>query len=221
MKLWYYILIISCFCSCSTSRLLMSNVNPSEINDLQIFEPFSYINLIYKNNYGVYNDSISQKSKQIVTEVISSNKRIPVSGLVSVNDSIVFKKVEKEVEYLCLNSNKNDFSSIIIPPTIDSLLESRGKRFGLITVTTGFTRTRENYTKQIVKGLTVSLFSLGMYYQTPVKSNSTIYTIIVDAQQNNIAFYRKSSLQDYEPLHKVIIESQIEELFDGYFWNRR
>lgn len=56
-----------------------------------------------------------------------------------------------------------------------------------------------------------------MYYQSPISANSTIYTMIVDAKENNIAFYKKSSLNNKKPNNSEVIKKQVEKIFEGYF----
>jgi hypothetical protein len=45
--------------------------------------------------------------------------------------------------------------------------------------------------------------------------------MIVDSDKNNVAFYRKSFLQDGEPLDKSILAKQYSKIFEGYFWNSK
>jgi hypothetical protein len=111
-------------------------------------------------------------------------------------------------------------SSIKLTPVIDSLLEASNKRFGLITVTRGFTRGKGNFSSQIAKGVLIGIVTLGMYYQVPIKANSTLFAMIVDAKDNNVAFFKELSGQDKEPLNKTVLEKQINELFEGYFWTK-
>jgi hypothetical protein len=155
-----------------------------------------------------------------MTEISSTYKTsIPVTGDISVSDTLIQNKIEKEIEFLCISADRQrSISNLKITPMLDSLLEKSGKRFGLITVTTGFTRTKGNYGGQVAKGAAMGLLTLGMYYQTPIKANSTVYAMIVDAKENNIAFFRKSFLQDKEPLDKNVLTKQIQKIFENYFW---
>jgi hypothetical protein len=205
--------------SCTTTKLLTSGVSPSEVTDLQKFQTFAYITLIESGNRGRLNDTISNKSIKIFSEALVTFKNsIPVTGEISVSDTLTQKKIEKEVEFLCISADRQrSISNLKITPMLDSLLEERGKRFGLITVTTGFTRTKGNYGGQVAKGAAMGLLTLGMYYQTPIKANSTVYAMIVDAKENNIAFFRKSFLQDKEPLDKDVLTKQIQKIFENYF----
>jgi hypothetical protein len=215
----FTILSILIFSSCTTSKILKSGVQPDEIAELQYIEPFSYISMIEKGNKPILNDSVSLISKNILLKTVGDLKgRLPVTGEMFVSDLTLRSKLEKEIEFLCLSADRQKaITNIKITPTIDSLLTSKGKRFGLITVSTGFTRTRKNYVNQTLKGGAIGILTLGMIYTTPIKAYSTIYVMIVDANEDNIAFYRKSFLQN-EPLDEKGLARQFKDIFDKYFW---
>ena len=67
----------------------------------------------------------------------------------------------------------------------------------------------------------MGILTMGMYYQTPIKSNSTLYAMIVDNKNKSVAFYNKSVLQDREPTEKENIIKQIDKVFEKYFWNKQ
>ena len=115
----------------------------------------------------------------------------------------------------------DDVSHLQITPTLDKVLEANEARFGLITVATGFTRIKGNYGKEIVKGAALGLLTLGMYYQSPVKAYSTIYVMIADSKENNVAFFRKSYLQDKEPLDEAVLTKQFKDIFTDYFFTKK
>ncbi len=217
-----YIILLSSFffASCVSTRPLTSSVRATDITDLQLFEPLAYISLIEKGNKGRYNDTLSEKSKIRLTNVISTfGNRLPITGKLLAEDLSTYNELSKEIELLCTSADRNkNISSLRLTPTLDALLENSEKRFGLVTVTTGFTRGKGNYGGQIAKGIGMGLLTLGMYYETPIKASSTIYTMIIDAQENNIAFFKKSTLSDKDPLDEVVLQKQIQEIFEGYFW---
>ncbi len=207
--------------SCTTSKALTSKVLPTEVNDIQRFETFSYITLIEAGNKGKLNDTLSRKVKEIFHEALTSFSSIPLTGTIYAKDITVQKEIEREVEYLCLSADsQRSISGLKLTPVLDSLLDVGGKRFGLITITTGFTRAKGNYGGQIAKGAAIGILTLGLGTQTPIKATSTVYAMIVDAKDNNVAFFRKSFLQDKEPLDKSIMTKQIQKIFDGYFWKK-
>ena len=217
---WAFLLSAFILASCTTMKLLTSTVKPNEITNLQKFETLSFITLIEKGNRGKHNDTLSNKSKELFSGVLDSfENRIHLTGDIYVFDLLTRGKIEKEIEYLCTTADRQkSISKLKLPRTLDSLLETSQNRFGLITVTTGFTRIRGNYGKQIAKGIGLGILTLGMVYSSPIKAHSTVYVAIIDSKDNNIAFFRKSFLQDKEPLNEVVLRKQVQDIFSGYFW---
>jgi hypothetical protein len=209
------------FSSCSTSKILTSDVKPAEIKELHYFEPISYISLIESGNRAKFNDTLSRFSEQLLQKAVKKQEgKVPVKEVVSIEDTNIKNKIKQEISFMLLSSNsKKKMSKLKITPVIDSILEANGNRFGLITIGYGFTRVKGNYGNQIAKGVAMGILTLGMFYQVPIKSSSAVYVMIVDAKENNIAFFRKSFIQDNEPLDENNIMEQIRKLFDGYFWN--
>ena len=225
MKHQTIFLILSCIIlsSCTATKLLTSNVQPTEVTNLKLLEPYSYISMIKKGNRGQLDDSISSISKQLNINVLKSfNGQIPITGDIILIDSTINKDLEKECENLILTAERNkSISNLKITPTLDKILEANDTRFGLIIICTGFTRLKGNYGKEIAKGAALGILTLGMYYQTPIKAYSNIYAMIVDSKEDNVAFYRKSFKQDLEPLDQEVLTNQYKKIFEGYFWTTK
>jgi hypothetical protein len=158
-------------------------------------------------------------SSQLLMKVTESFMgQLPLTGNILLSDPETNTTLEKEYESLLLTAEgMKDLSHLQITPVLDKVLEANETRFGLVIVSSGFTRIKGNYGKQIVKGAAIGLLTLGMYAQTPVKANSIIYAMIVDSEENNVAFFRKSTLQDSEPLDKERVTRQLRTIFSGYF----
>lgn len=219
-----FLLLVCCgFVSCTVTKPLTSDVTPAEVTDLKLLEPYSYISMIKKGNQGELDDSISDISKQLNMEALKSyTGKIPLKGEIFLTDSTVNHQLEKEYEQLILTAEKNrDITHLRITPTLDKVLESNETRFGLVVVSSGFTRVKGNYGKQVLKGAALGILTMGMYYQTPVKAYSTVYAMIVDAQMDNVAFFRKSFLQDLEPINPNVLSKQYEDIFEKYFWPKQ
>lgn len=219
-----FLLLVCCgFVSCTVTKPLMSDVTPAEVTDLKLLEPYSYISMIKKGNQGELDDSISDISKQLNMDALKSyTGKIPLKGEIFLTDSTVNHQLEKEYEQLILTAEKNrDITHLRITPTLDKVLESNETRFGLVVVSSGFTRVKGNYGKQVLKGAALGILTMGMYYQTPVKAYSTVYAMIVDAQKDNVAFFRKSFLQDQEPINPNVLSKQYEDIFEKYFWPKQ
>lgn len=223
MKSNKIILILFCYIlsSCTATKLLTSNVRPAEVTDLKFLEPYSYISMIKKGNRGQLDDSISSISKQQVFRVLETFKGpLPLTGEIILSDTAINKTLEKEYEFLVLTADRTrSITNLKITTMLDKVLEANQTRFGLIIIRTGFTRAKGNYGKEIAKGAALGILTLGMYYQTPVKAYSTIYAMIADSKEDNVAFFRKSYMKDIEPLDQAVLTKQYKKLFDGYFWN--
>ncbi len=225
MKILKIILVLFCcgFVSCTVTKPLTSDVTPAEVTDLKLLEPYSYISMIKKGNQGELDDSISDVSKQMNIDALKGfSGKIPLTGEIFLTDTAVNHKLEKEYEHLLLAADRNkEITHLRITPMLDKVLESNETRFGLVIVTSGFTRVKGNYGKQVLKGAAIGILTMGMYVQTPVKAYSTIYAMIVDGQKDNVAFFRKSFLQDQEPINPNILSKQYEDIFEKYFWPKK
>jgi hypothetical protein len=218
----FFLAITFTFCACRSTKPFTSNLTAIEVNDIQKFETVSQIMLIKEKNIAKFDDSLSLKSKSLFEETLQSFSNIPVTGNMSVQNERIKWRVQKEIEYLCTSAERlRSISTIKLTPILDSLLESKGKRFGLITYTTGFTRKKGNYLRQLIKGLALSALTLGMYIETPTQSYSNVYAMIVDAKENNIAFFKISKRPENEPLNPKTLKMQINEIFEGYFWAKK
>ena len=212
--------------SCSTSKYLSSDVKPAEINDMLKIEPFSYISLIEQGNRSYYNDSISQSTKIILNQLLDSYKwHLRLSSIEVQLTDYSRGRLEEEISFLLTSVERNkSIKYIQITPLIDSLLRANNKRFGLIVVQNGFTRAKGNYGGQVAKavglGILTGVLTGIAFYETPIKANSTLYAMIVDNREKNIAFYHKSSLQDKEPTERTNFITQINNIFGKYFWRK-
>jgi len=221
----YFAFVIVCLVcsSCMTTKLVTSNVKATEIADLQLIDPLSLIFRIESGNKGYYNDSLSNISKQYITSYLNSlNGKIPLTGNIFVSDTAIKNKLNAEIGFLFSSAYRpKDVPSIKITPIIDSLLEANQKRFGLIIVTTGYTRAKGNFGKQLAKGAAIGLLTLGWVTPMPYRASSIIYAMIVDSKEKNISFVRRSTQDNLEPLDHSVINNQIKDIFEGYFWTEQ
>lgn len=194
------LVILACFLdSCSTTDLLTSDVTSTDVIDLQYFEPVPDVTLIYDENTKILSDSLSDVSKQLLNEIVQEFKdKISLTGSIIVTNNTLKQRFDKDVEKLVMTANDikhSSISSIRITPLIDSLLESNNKRFGLITVESGYIKTDPYYAKQIFAGAFLNIISWFIFagstyppYYHPNKGYSELYVMIVDAGEGNIAF---------------------------------
>jgi hypothetical protein len=220
MKRWLFFLApIVAFTSCVSNRLINQAVKPTEIKEIAYFEPLSFISLIEKGNKAVLSDSLSLVSRNILDSVISKNTYPKISKRIEIEDLKVKSRVDNELKFLIRNIvSSKKLNGVKLTPTIDSILQSTNQRFALATVTTGFGRRKGNYGGQVAKGIGVGILTLGMYAPVPVKSNSTLYAILIDSERNEAIYFCQALPVEKSPTDSKVIDQQYRKLFQGYFY---
>ena len=200
------------------SKPLKSKVNPEEVTNLQFFKPFAFISYVETGNEAVLNDSMSWISEQILSKLlIEYRQELHLSGTISLQDTSVLHKVIHELESVINPVIRYGNLYCLKPtPVIDSILASRGKRFGLCTVSIGFTRVQGNYGKEYVKSKAKSILTNGWDYEKPVPLNSSLFEIIFDAKEHEVAFFGESGKPEH-PLKEELLRKRFREAFRGYF----
>lgn len=181
--------------SCSTNRGLVSSLTSADIQRVIQFDPLTFIRSS-KGDTLKYNDSLSVIAKSLFETELSRSKTLPIKGNLVIEDSDVNSRIQDETYALMNLVNNVNVKSIPIPPTIDSILEARNERFGLLVYNYGFIR------------------SLGTVYTLPYKdTNSEI--IIVDSQNNNLV-YVATAKSESSPLKAETYKKQVEDLLKKY-----
>ncbi len=202
--------------SCTANRGFVSSPKRADIRQMQQFEMLSRVGIIEKGNKITYNDSLSLVAKGLFETALSKDKTLPVAGTVAIEDSTVSNKLQYEI-YLLMNYVEGNVrvKDIPIPPTIDSILEARGERFGLIVYNWGFTRTGGNYARQIAKGVAIGVLTLGTFYTVPYKDITRSGIIVVDSKLNNLT-YVASANRESNPLKAETYKKQMGSLLKKY-----
>ncbi len=201
----------SFFASCTTNRGFVSTVKRAEIQQMQQFEPLTLIGVVEENDRVAYSDSLTKIAQGLFEKALSKDETLPVTGKIVIEDSAIYNRVQYEI-YMVMRyvGGRVRVESIPIPPTIDSILESQNERFGLLAYCHGFVRTDDNYDKEFSKGAVISLLTLGTYTRLPYKYMTQGGIVIVDSQNNNIAFLNDERY-NYHPLK----ESTYQKLMIG------
>ena len=204
------------FTSCTANRGFVSSLTRADIRQVQQFEPLNYVGIIEKGNNITYNDSLTEVAKTLFEAALSRSKTIPVKGNIVIEDSLVNNRVQNEI-YMLMNYVENNVrvKEIPIPPVIDSILEARGERFGLLAYNWGFTRTGGNYAGQIGKGVLIGVLTMGTMYTVPYKDMSRCGLIIVDSKNNNLAYVATAN-RESNPLKAETYQKQMEDLLKKY-----
>lgn len=212
------ILLIIGSTSCTSLHSLHSGVSPEEITDVVLIEPLSYISLIEKGNRAQHHDSLSDVSCELLTDVLRMRSRPQITAFQFPEDTLVYKEIEQDIQImLMIAEHQQNVENIRSSQTLDSLILSSGKRYGMVAVSTGFTRGRGNYGKEVAKGVAVGVLTLGMYSQAPIKNRSDIYIGIIDARESRLVFYNRSQQPEQDPLDHLVLLNQLHDIFGVYF----
>ena len=202
--------------SCSANRGFVSSPTRADIRKVQQFDPLSYVGVIEKGNNVSYNDSLSVVARELFQKELSRNSTLPKKEAVVIEDSLVYNRVQNEIFALMRYVEGNvKVKTIPIPPVIDSILEARGERFGLVAYNQGFTRTGGNYAGQVAKGVAIGLLTLGSYYTVPYKDKTRCGLIILDSKLNNIAYVATTEGENH-PLKANTYRNQLKKLLKKY-----
>ena len=212
----FSIMLVGLFASCTANRGFVSSLTRADIRQVQQFEPLNYVGIIEKGNNITYNDSLTDVANAFFEKELSRSKAIPVKGNIVIEDSLVNQRVQNEI-YMLMNYVENNVRTrdLSIPPTIDSILEARDERFGLLAYNWGFTRTGGNYAGQIGKGVLIGVLTLGTMYTVPYKDMSRCGLIIVDSKYNNLAYVATAN-RESNPLKAETYRKQMEDLLKKY-----
>ena len=212
------LLLVFAFTAFAKSKPLKSKVNPEEITNLQFFEPFAFISYIETGNEAVLNDSMSWISRHFLSKLLTEYRQeLHLNGTISIQDTGIRYKVIRELESVINPVIRYGNLYCLKPtPVIDSILASRGKRFGLCTVSIGFTRVQGNYGKEYAKSKAKAFLTNGWDYEKPVPLNSSLFEIIFDAKEHEVAFFGASGKPEH-PLKEELLRKRFREAFKGYF----
>lgn len=202
--------------SCA-NKYMSSKVKATEIKEMYIFQPSVTIFSIQKGDKFLYDAAISNETNFNLTNTIFDYKqKLPAWEYFFFKDSAGNEKINDEIKMLFrAMKTAAQTTNVPITPFLDKILETNGKRFGLLLLVEGFRRTRKNYDDHLMKG-TLSTLVFGFGY-IPKKNYLGLYAIIIDAKENNIAFFNDTNEVNVDPLNKQSMFYRVDVLFKKYF----
>ena len=201
------------FASCDIwSRGFAPKMSRDNIKQMQLFEPLAYVGSIENGNKFIYSDSLTEVAKNLFTEELAQGKTLPITGNILIEDSLLNLRVQSEI-YILMSYVENHyrFDKVAIPPTIDSILEANNERFGLLAYNWGFTKTSGNYDN----GAQIVIQTLGTIYTVPCLDMTRSDIVIVDSQNNNLAYVGKAH-NTSDPIKAQTYKKQIKDLLKEY-----
>ncbi len=204
--------------ACANLQYVSKSTPVRDVRHVASFESAGYISYIDKGNQGVLSDSLSAITAGLLDSIITGSRILPVDTLIRL-DADTKRRVYREMEYLVqiLQANRKA-ASVPITPTIDSLLTESGRRFGMATIGVGFGRRKGNYAGQAAKAVGIGILTLGLYAPIPVKSNLMIYSMVVDAEQDQVTFSSRTVPIEKDPTDAKVVSAQFRKAYEGYFY---
>ena len=204
--------------SCGTTKQLVSNIKPYEIDKILIIKPLTKIDTIGYGNKSAYDKNTSTEVSESVAYSIETLLPKRIKQLHTSNDSFEQFIFQRELFRIVGNIEQlRKIEGYVVNDTLIGLLDKYDCNYAIGALDFGFTRSRNNYNKQLAKGIGIGILTLGMAIPVPYKSASTMYCFIVDRENKNIAFYRSNIGIEHDPRDKMVIFEQVLKLLKPYF----
>ena len=202
-----FIFILSLFfytSACTNTKPLSSKLKSTEIQELVLFNPITSFAYFEKEDQGFYDDSLSLLTEKILSdELLKIGTPLPNIKTFTFSDENFKIKLDKDIVTACRASSAyNSIDVLPIPPSVDAILESQEKRFGLLLYYSGYKRSSQSFKwakkRAFIDNLSTTIpivsfrFPFYVQFNNAYKSNVILYAMIVDAKTNKIVFFKES-----------------------------
>ena len=216
------LLAAALLCSCASSRYAVG-FSAGQVGEMALFTPDSYVNYIDEKGMTVFHDSLSAVASSVLEEAVLESG-VPVVKVLGTD----FQEASsvKDFARMVIGQPSRRMSFLVpVPDAIDRRLEAEGMRYGLILVSDGMDRDVRGYRKDIavgvalgiVTGVVSALLGGGGYsYSAPYRNSSSIWAIVVDAEEDRIVFYDDSPEREISPLKKSGVRAQVSTLLKAF-----
>ena len=189
------------------------------VNDILLLEPVSVIQFMTDEELVVIDDDISRESSEMIGSFIMSQP-----GFWHVTDDAVLlgRATEDLVGFynIIRPLKKKLVPTLGIPDSINEIIKSSGHRYGMAIVSGGFTRSRKNYTREVVRDVAVAILSLGSVIPVSYKNMFDSAVIIFDSQTESVVYFRQLDPANFDPLNQVRVYNYLPNLVNRYKWLR-
>jgi hypothetical protein len=218
---FFALIALLSFASCQTGYVAQG-IKANQIKDIACLPPIISIQVIEQGNQGLYDPFLSQKAAaeyKSLIEIPHNQKFLHLS-----NDTLptmpihLQRRIMNEGHYLVAQAvGQRSVQNLPISPTIDSVLEANNKRYGMICVENGFTRTKQNQRDKAAETVGIGLLTLGMYIPISYSAGATMYCVLVDAQTNQAIYCHSAQMTDNEPDNPETISKLLSAVFRDFF----
>lgn len=201
--------------SCASMRYV-SDVEAAQARPMTLIKPLSHMEYIQSNGDIVNDIPSSDEASQLLASLVQVH--FPeISSVIDTHDV----KDEEGINY-CLRAlagvNVKSLKSSTLPDSIKDLIMDDGGRYGVLVYSEGFTRDKNNYRKAVVGnvllGIVTAIISFGAVsmYGVPILHESNVYLMVVDAKEDRVIYYDKSTPQEANPLDSKSVSRQLKAI---------
>lgn len=187
------------------------------VNDIVLIEPVSVIEYLTDDELVVIDDELSRESSEMVAAAIMSQ---PGFWHIT-DDAILMGNATQELigfYHILRPLRKKLVPTIPIPESINEIIKASGHRYGMAVISGGFTRSRKNYTREIVRDVALSILSLGSVIPVTYKNMFDSAVIIFDSKTESVVYFRQLDPVSIDPLNQSRVWDYLPRLVDRYKW---
>ena len=196
-----------------------SSEQPEPVNDILLLEPVSVIQFMTDEELVVIDDDLSRESSEMIRNFIMSQP-----GYWHVTDDAILlgRATEDLVGFynIIRPLRKKLVPTLGIPDSINDIIKASGHRYGMAIVSGGFTRSRRNYTREVVRDVAVAILSLGSVIPVTYKNMFDSAIIIFDSQTNSVVYFRQLDPMNFDSLNQPRVYNYLSRLISRYKWLR-
>ena len=187
------------------------------VNDIVLLEPVSVIQYLTDENPVIIDDDMSHESSEMVAAAIKAQP-----GFYHVTDDAILLSDATQDLISFYNiirpMRKKLVPTLTIPESILNVIQASGHRYGMAVVSGGFTRSRKNYTRAVVKDIAISLLSLGSVVPVSYRNMFDSAVIIFDSKTNSVVYFRQLDPVSIDPMNQPRVWNYLPRLVDRYKW---
>ena len=187
------------------------------VNDIVLIEPVSVIQFLTDEELVVIDDEMSRESSEMVASAIMAQP-----GFYHVTDDAVLMgdAVQELIGYynVIRPLRKKMVPAVPVPESIMDVIKASGHRYGMAVVSGGFTRSRKNYTREIVRDVALSILSLGSVIPVTYKNMFDSAVMIFDSKTNSLVYFRQLDPVSIDPMNQPRVWNYLPRLVDRYKW---
>ena len=218
MKKTIILLIAASFAAASCANVYEASSPLNEpVNDIVLLEPISVIQYLTDEGLVVIDDDMSRESSEMVAAAIQAQP-----GFYHVTDDAVLMGDATQDLIGFYNIirplRKKLVPTLTIPESIQEVILASGHRYGMAVISGGFTRSRKNYTREIVKDIAIGILSLGSVIPVSYKNMFDSAVIIFDSKTNSVVYFRQLDPVSIDPMNQPRVVNYLPRLVDRYKW---